>query len=65
MNGFVIAAGTYVKPLLKQAKAAAQQIGAVSVDMGDTACNIPLAAAYIEKNESAGRVRQKKKTIRC
>jgi hypothetical protein len=51
MNGFVIAAGTYVKPLLKQAKASARQIGAVSVDMGDTACNIPLATAYIEKIE--------------
>jgi hypothetical protein len=65
MNGFVIAAGTYLKPLLKQAKAAAQEIRAVSVDMGDTACNIPLATAYIEKIESRGRVGQKKKTIRC
>ena len=37
MNGFVIAVGTYVKPLLKQAKRAAKTIGAVSVDMGDTA----------------------------
>jgi 3-methyladenine DNA glycosylase AlkD len=65
MNGFVIAVGTYVKPLLKQAKASAQQIGAVSVDMGDTACNVPLATAYIEKIEAAGRVGQKRKTIRC
>jgi 3-methyladenine DNA glycosylase AlkD len=65
MNGFVIAAATYLKPLLKQAKAAAQEIRAVSVDMGDTACNIPLATAYIEKIESRGRVGQKKKTIRC
>jgi hypothetical protein len=65
MNGFVIAAGTYVKPLLKQAKASARQIGAVSVDMGDTACNIPLATAYIEKIEASGRVGQKRRTIRC
>ena len=36
MNGFVIAVGTYVKPLLKQAKASARQIGDVSVDLGDT-----------------------------
>ena len=36
MNGFVIAVGTYVKPLLKQAKAAARQIGTVAVDVGDT-----------------------------
>jgi len=65
MNNFVIAVGTYVKPLLKQAKAAARQIGEVSVDMGDTACKVPLAAAYIEKIESAGRVGKKRKTIRC
>src|SRR4029453_7836335 len=38
MNGFVIAVGTYVKPLLKQAKAAAKAIGAIECDMGDTAC---------------------------
>jgi 3-methyladenine DNA glycosylase AlkD len=65
MNGFVIAVGTYVKPLLKQAKASAQQIGTVSVDMGDTACNIPLATAYIQKVEASGRVGQKRKTVRC
>ncbi len=65
MNGFVIAVGSYVKPLLKQAKAAARQIGAVKVDMGDTACKVPLATAYIEKVEAAGRLGQKRKTIRC
>jgi len=65
MNGFVIAVGSYVQPLLKQAKAAARQIGAVSVDVGDTACKIPLATACIEKVEASGRVGQKRKTIRC
>jgi hypothetical protein len=65
MNGFVIAVGTYVKPLLKEAKAAARQIGEVSVDVGETACNVPLATAYIEKSEAAGSVGKKRKTIRC
>ena len=65
MNGFVIAVGTCVKPLLKQAKAAARQIGAVSVDLGDTACNVRSAIAQIEKIEASGRVGQKRKTIRC
>jgi len=65
MNGFVISVGSYVKPLSKQAKAAARQVGAVSVDVGDTACNVPLATAYIEKIEAAGRVGEKRKTIRC
>jgi len=65
MNGFVIAVGSYVKPLLKQAKASAQQMGSVSVDVGDTACKVPLAAACIAKAEAGGRVGQKRKTIRC
>ena len=65
MNGFVIAVGTYVKPLLREAKVAARQIGEVSVDVGETACNVPLASAYIEKIEAAGRVGKKRKTIRC
>jgi 3-methyladenine DNA glycosylase AlkD len=65
MNGFVIAVGSYVRPLLKQAKSAAKQIGDVSVDMGDTACQVPLAMAYIQKIESAGRAGKKRKTIRC
>jgi 3-methyladenine DNA glycosylase AlkD len=65
MNTFVISVGSYVKPLLKQAKAAARQIGAVKVDMGETACKVPLATECIEKIEAMGRVGQKKKTIRC
>lgn len=65
MNSFVIAVGSHINPLLKQAKAAARQIGAVEVNMGETACKVPPATAYIEKVEAAGRVGQKRKTIRC
>jgi 3-methyladenine DNA glycosylase AlkD len=65
MNVFVISVASYVKPLLKQAKGAARQIGAVSVDTGDTACNVPLATAYIAKIEAAGRIGKKRKTMRC
>jgi 3-methyladenine DNA glycosylase AlkD len=65
MNGFVIAVGTYMKPLLKEAKEAARKIGEVSVDVGETACNVPLATAHIEKIEDAGRIGKKRKTIRC
>lgn len=65
MNGFVISVGTYVRPLLRQAKAAAKKIGKVSVDMGDTACKVPLAAEYIEKVEKMNRVGKKRKTIKC
>jgi len=65
MNGFVIAVGSYVKPLLQKAKAAAKQIGNVSVDVGETACRVPVAAEYIEKTEAMGRTGKKRKTIRC
>jgi 3-methyladenine DNA glycosylase AlkD len=65
MNGFVIAVASYVKPLLKKAKAAAAAIGPVEVDMGDTSCKVPLALAYIEKVESMGRVGKKRKSFKC
>lgn len=65
MNGFVISVGSYVKPLLKTAKAAAKRIGVVEVDMGDTACQTPSAVDMIAKVESKGRVGKKRKTAKC
>lgn len=65
MNGFVIAVGTYVKPLGKQAKAAAQKIGDMTVDMGGTACRVPSASAAIAKAEASGKLGKKRKTMRC
>jgi len=65
MNQFVIAVGGYVRPLLQHAKKAAKTIGAVSVDMGDTACKVPRALDYIEKIERMGRVGKKRKTMKC
>jgi 3-methyladenine DNA glycosylase AlkD len=65
MNNFVIATGVYVKPLTKKALASAQAIGPVSVEMGGTACKVPLATAGIQKAEAAGKIGKKKKTIRC
>ncbi len=65
MNNFVIAVGTYVKPLAKQAKAAATKIGEVTVDMGDTACVVRSALEQIEKVEKSGKAGKKRKTIRC
>ncbi len=65
MNGFVISVGAYVMPLLKQAKATAKRIGPVQVEMGDTACKVPLASEAIQKIESLGRVGKKRKTSKC
>src|SRR5438034_863164 len=45
MNHFVISVGGYVAPLTAKAKATAKAVGAVEVDVGDTDCKIPDAAA--------------------
>ena len=65
MNGFVIAVGAYVKPLAKNATSLAKKLGKVEVEMGGTACKVPVAADYIAKIEKSGRAGQKRKTIRC
>jgi 3-methyladenine DNA glycosylase AlkD len=65
MNHFVISVGTYVKPLTKKAMEIAAKIGTVTVDMGGTACKVPLATEYIQKNIDMGRVGKKRKTARC
>lgn len=65
MNNFVISVGAYVQPLLGKAKRTAKIIGQVEVDMGDTACKVPLAISSIEKIESLGRIGKKRTTIKC
>ncbi|MEZ6059991.1 MAG: DNA alkylation repair protein [Planctomycetaceae bacterium] len=65
MNAFVISVGTYVAPLLDRAKEAARKIGKVQVDVGNTACRVPLASDYIAKVESMNRVGRKRKTMKC
>jgi len=65
MNAFVIAVGSYVPALSKEAKAVARAIGKVQVDLGDTACKVPLATEYIAKVEARGTVGKKRKGARC
>ena len=65
MNGFVIAVGCYVKALTREALAAANQIGTVTVDMNGTACKVPDAIDYIKKVEERGALGKKKKTVKC
>ena len=52
MNGFVIAVGTYVPSLTDAALRAAEKIGVVPVDMGNTACKVPFAPDCIRKANS-------------
>lgn len=65
MNGFVIAMGSFVKPLSKKAQKIAKKIGKVYVDMDGTACKVPLATDYIQKIIDKDRVGKKRKMARC
>ncbi|MEF3302446.1 DNA alkylation repair protein [Paenibacillus sp. GYB003] len=65
MNGFVIAVGVYAAPLHEKAKACADAIGSVKVDVGQTACKVPRASEYIRKAEERGKVGVKRKTCIC
>jgi 3-methyladenine DNA glycosylase AlkD len=65
MNGFVIGVGSAVVPLSAKAKAVAKAVGEVEVDMGGTACKVPLATEYIAKVEKSGRLGKKRKSAMC
>ncbi|GAA0134396.1 DNA alkylation repair protein [Paenibacillus sp. YSY-4.3] len=65
MNTFVIIAGSYVTALYDEAIGVAENIGKVHVDVGQTACKVPLAADYIRKVEQRGKLGIKKKTCIC
>ena len=65
MNGFVIAIGTYIATLTDKSTEVAAKIGKVEVEMGGTACKVPLATEYIKKVVDKGRVGVKRKTARC
>lgn len=64
MNSFVIGVGAYVSELRDDAQRIAVEIGKIHVDMGGTACKVPIASDYIEKILSRGEPK-KKKTLRC
>jgi hypothetical protein len=65
MNNFVICVGSYVNPLSAEAIAAAKKIGPVTVDVGGTACKVPVATEYIQKAKDRGSLGKKKKTVKC
>jgi 3-methyladenine DNA glycosylase AlkD len=65
MNHFIIAVGTYVAPLTKEAIKTGESIGTVEVDVGNTDCKIPFAPDSIRKVESRGTIGKKRKTAKC
>lgn len=65
MNGFVIATGCYIRELTDKSLEIARKIGKVDVEMGGTACKVPLATDYIRKVTDTGRVGKKRTSARC
>ena len=65
MNNFIISCGTYVSPLGDPAIATARKIGQVTVDMGDTDCQVPDAESYILKSRRGAPFASKRKSARC
>lgn len=65
MNGFVISVGSYVRSLTTLARQTGEKVGPVTVDMGNTACQVPFAPAYIDKVAARGSLGKKRKTMKC
>jgi hypothetical protein len=65
MNNFIIAIGTFIEPLNKEAVAIAQKVGLVSIDKNGTACKVPNAVEYLQKVASKGVIGKKKKKLKC
>ncbi|RDI41358.1 DNA alkylation repair protein [Falsibacillus pallidus] len=65
MNCFLICVGGSVLPLTEEVIEVARHIGKVNVDVGNTACKVPLAVDYIKKIEQRGKLGAKKKTCIC
>lgn len=65
MNMFVICVGSFVLPLHEEAMKVAEQLGKVHVNVGQTACKVPIASDYIKKVEEKAKLGVKKKTCIC
>lgn len=65
MNLFVIAVGSFIVSMHERAMQIAERIGNVHVDVGPTACKVPLAIDYILKVKEKGKLGMKKKTCIC
>ena len=65
MNGFVIATGAYITALTDKSLKVGAKIGKVHVDVGGTACKVPIANEYLQNMINKGRVGKKRKTARC
>jgi 3-methyladenine DNA glycosylase AlkD len=65
MNSFVIAVGSFVQPLTDMAIQTAEKIGPVSIDRGNTSCQVPFAPDSIRKVQKRGVIGKKRKSAKC
>jgi len=65
LNGFIIAVGSYVQALTDAAIQIGEKIGPVTVDMGNTACEVPFAPDQIRKVQKRGAIGKKRKSAKC
>jgi 3-methyladenine DNA glycosylase AlkD len=65
MNRFTIAVGCHVSPLSEFALEAAENIGPVTADLGNNACQIPFAPDRIREMRKRGAIGRKRKTVKC
>jgi hypothetical protein len=65
MNSFVIAVGSYVQSLTDSAIQTGEKIGPITVDMGNTSCQVPFASDAIAKVQKRGAIGKKRKSAKC
>ncbi|XOV67984.1 MAG: DNA alkylation repair protein [Fluviicola sp.] len=65
MNGFIIAAGGAFPELTEECKTIGDRIGQVKVDLGETACKVPVIRPYLENMENRNRIGKKKAKAKC
>jgi hypothetical protein len=65
MDSFVIAVGSYVRPLTETALRTGAKIGPVTADLGKTSCQVPFAPDSIGKVQKRGAIGKKRKSAKC
>lgn len=65
MNGFLIAAGSHVKPLTGLALQTGEEIGPVTANVGNHQCQIPFIPDHIRKVKERGAIGKKRKKVKC
>lgn len=65
MNGFIIAAAGAYPELTAHCKEIGDRVGQVKVDLGGTACKVPIIRPYVENMEKRNRIGKKKAKAKC